>query len=169
MPNKAIALIDGPHITGVAKALGYTVDFKELLRLLRVFNGSQLVRAYYFTHVLADAEHDSVRPLVDWLTYNGYAVVERPVREDSSRRRETVVEMSVVALEVGPTVDSVVLFAGSEDLVPVVEALKRKGIVVTVVSSTGMKPAPIHDALRRAADDFIDLEEIRDSIERRVK
>lgn len=167
MPQKGIALIDGPHITSVAKALGYTVDFKELLRLLRVFKGYQLVRAYYFTPVLADAEHDSVRPLVDWLTYNGFAVVERPVREDSSRRREPSVEMSVVALEVGPTVDSVVLFAGNEDLVPVVEALKRKGVVVTVVSTIALKPAAIHDSLRRVADDFIDLDDIRQSIERR--
>ena len=144
-----------------AKAIGFDIDYK---RLLKEFQGqAYLLRAYYYTALIEDQEYSSIRPLIDWLDYNGYKVITKPVKEfvDSAGRRKVKgnmdIELAVDAMEIVEFVDHIVLFSGDGDFRSLVEALQRKGRKVSVVSTLQTQPPMIADDLRRQADHFIDL------------
>lgn len=147
------------------------MDYKNLLAHFR--RQGYLVRAYYYTALLESEEYSPLRPLVDWLGYNGYAVVTKPAKEftDANGRRRVKgsvdIEMAVDVLELAPHLDHVVLFSGDGDLRRLVEAVQRRGVRVSVVSTIRTQPAMIADELRRQADAFIDLAEIAEHVIRR--
>ncbi|AXS40247.1 NYN domain-containing protein [Breoghania sp. L-A4] len=161
-PREKVALfIDGANLYATAKALGFDLDYK---RLLKEFQGKgYLLRAYYYTALIEDQEYSSIRPLIDWLDYNGYKVVTKPVKEffDSSGRRKVKgnmdIELAVDAMEMAAHVEHIVLFSGDGDFRSLVEALQRRGRKVSVVSTLQTTPPMIADDLRRQADHFIDL------------
>ncbi len=164
--------IDGANFHATAKALGFDVDFK---RLLQEFQGrGTLRRALYYTTILEDQDHCSVRPLVDWLDYNGYTVVTKTTKEfvDASGRRKMRgsmdVELAVDAMEIAGYIDQMVLFSGDGDFRPLVKAVQRRGVRVTVVSTISSQPPMVADELRRQADVFIDLMELRTKVAREV-
>lgn len=132
----------------------------------------KLLRAFYYTALLENDEYSPIRPLVDWLNYNGFTMVTKPAKEftDSLGRRKVKgnmdIELTVDAMELAPYVDHVVLFSGDGDFRPLVEALQRKGVRVSVVSTIRSQPPMIADELRRQADNFIDLDELRDVVGR---
>jgi len=169
--TKKLALfIDGPNFFATAKALGIDVDYK---RVLKAFDESgTLVRAFYYTTVIEDQEYSSIKPLVDWLDYNGYSVVTKASKEfiDASGRRKFKgnmgVELAVNALDLAGQIDEMVLFSGDGDFRSLVEALQRRGGRVTVVSSVATQPPMVADELRRQADAFIDLDTLRTRIGR---
>jgi uncharacterized LabA/DUF88 family protein len=128
------------------------------------------VRALYYTAVLEDTEFASLRPLIDWLDYNGYTMVTKPAKEfvdDSGRRRvkgNMDVELAVDVMKLAPTLDHVVLFSGDGDFCALVAAVREKGKRVTVVSTLATQPVMIADTLRRQADQFLDLVDIESQI-----
>ena len=153
--------IDGANLYATTKTLGFDVDFK---RLLRSYNhNGRLIRAFYYTAMIEDQEYSSIRPLVDWLDYNGYRVVTKPTKEfvDSSGRRKIKgnmdIELAIDALELAPHIDEMILFSGDGDFRSLVEAMQRRGVRVIVVSTIQTQPPMIADELRRQADDFIDI------------
>src|ERR1700728_48559 len=169
VPGEKIALfIDGATLYATAKSLGFDIDYKRLLREFQ--SRGYLLRAFYYTAVIEDREYSSIRPLIDWLDYNGYTVVSKPAKEfdDGEGRRKIKrsmnVEIAVDALELSNHVDHIVLFSGDGDFRPLVEAVQRRGVHVTVVSPLSM----ISDELRRQADVFVDLIELKSSIERNL-
>jgi uncharacterized LabA/DUF88 family protein len=168
--NRAALFIDGPNLYGTAKALGFDVDYRRLLAEFE--RRCKLVRALYYTTIVDDQEYSSIRPLVDWLGYNGYAVVTKSAKEfvDSSGRRRTKgsmgIEIAVDAMQLAGCLDEVLLFSGDGDFRPVVEAIQRRGVRVTVVSTISTVPPMIADELRRQADAFVDLIDLKASIER---
>jgi hypothetical protein len=80
--------IDGANLYATAKSLGFDIDYKRLLKEYQ--NKGYLVRAFYYTALIEDQEYSSIRPLIDWLDYNGYRVVTKPTKEfvDSTGRRK---------------------------------------------------------------------------------
>ena len=159
-PRLAV-FIDGANLYAMTKALGFDLDYR---RLLREFGGwGYLVRASYYTTIVEDQEYSSLRPLIDWLDYNGYRVVTKPGREftDAAGRRKVRgsvdVEIAVDAMELAPHLDQVVLVSGDGDFRALVEALQRRGLRVTVVSTVSTASPMIADELRRQADEFLDL------------
>jgi uncharacterized LabA/DUF88 family protein len=168
---KRVALfVDGAAMHAAAKALGFDIDYK---RLLTAFECSgPILRAFYYTKIVEGQEHSSLRPLIDWLAYNGYTVVTKAVREfadpGGQRRIKTSmnVELCVNAMELAGYIDEMVLFSGDGDFCSLVEAMQRRGVLVTVVSSVASQPMMIADELRRQADVFVDLAELRSRIER---
>ena len=168
--DKIALFIDGPNLYAAAKALGFDIDYR---RLLKEFQGrGTLVRAYYYTAVIEDQEFSSIRPLIDWLGYNGFSVVTKATKEffDASGRRKVkgsmVVELAVDAMELAQHVDQIVLFSGDGDFRSLVEAVQRRGVRVTVVSTISTQPPMIADELRRQADVFTDLKELQSLIGR---
>ena len=131
-----------------------------------------LLRAFYYTALIEDQEYSSIRPLLDWLDYNGYTVVTKPAKEftDSTGRRKIKgnmdIELAVDAMEMADHIDHLVLFSGDGDFRPLVEAVQRKGMRVTVVSTISTQPPMIADELRRQADQFLDLAELQDKVGR---
>ena len=169
--NERVALfIDGVNNHSAAQALGFDIDYQRLLSLFR--GKGRLVRAYYYTALLETDEYSPLRPLVDWLGYNGYAVVTKPAKEftDATGRRRVKgsvdVEMAVDVLELAPHLDHVVLFSGDGDMRRLVEAVQRRGVRVSVVSTIRSTPPMVSDDLRRQADSFIELQELAPTISR---
>lgn len=163
--------IDGANLYSAAKGLEFDIDYKKLRNEVFASLG-RFVRVSYYTALLDDEEFSPLRPLVDWLDYNGYNVVTKPAKEytdGTGRRRwkgDMDVELAVDMLEAAPTIDHVVLFSGDGDFYTVVEALRRKGVQVTVVSTLKSNPPMVSDDLRRVADHFVDLDSLRPLIAR---
>jgi uncharacterized LabA/DUF88 family protein len=159
--DRIALFIDGANLYATAKTLGFDIDYR---RLLTEFQGrGTLVRAFYYTAIIEDQEFSSVRPLIDWLDYNGYTVVTKATKEfvDASGRRKVKgnmdIELAVDAMEIAQHVDQIVLFSGDGDFRSLVEAVQRRGVRVTVVSTISSHPPMIADELRRQADVFTDL------------
>ena len=170
-PDEKIALfIDGANLYATAKALGFDIDYKRLLREFQ--SRGNLLRAFYYTAVIEDQEYSSIRPLIDWLDYNGYTVITKPTKEfdDGEGRRKFKrnmhIEIAVDAMELAGKVDQIVLFSGDGDFRSLVEAIQRRGVRVTVVSTNASQPPMIADGLRRQADVFTDLVQLKSKIGR---
>jgi uncharacterized LabA/DUF88 family protein len=168
--SRIALFIDGANLYSTAKMLGFDLDFKRLLHEFQ--SRGELVRAFYYTAMFEDQEFSTLRPLVDWLDYNGYTVVTKPAKEftDASGRRKVKgnmdIELAVDAMEIAGHVDEIVLFSGDGDFRSLVEAVQRRGVRVTVVSTISIQPPMIADELRRQADVFIDLSELRSRLGR---
>lgn len=159
--ERTALFIDGANLYATAKTLGFDIDYKKLLREFQ--SKGRLIRAFYYTALVEDQEYSSIRPLIDWLDYNGYAVVTKPTKEfvDSMGRRKVKgnmdIELAVDAMEMAGTLDHMVLFSGDGDFRSLVEAVQRRGVRVSVVSTVTTQPPMVADELRRQADEFIDL------------
>ena len=173
--NKIALFIDGANLFATAKTLAFEIDFRRLLKEFE--SRATLVRAFYYTTILEDQEYSSIRPLIDWLDYNGYTVVTKATKEyiDASGHRKMKgnmdIELTVNAMELAEHIDEMILFSGDGAFRSLVEAMQRRGVRVTVVSTISTQPAMIADDLRRQADVFLDLRELqpriaRDSVER---
>jgi uncharacterized LabA/DUF88 family protein len=169
-PNHIALFIDGADLHATARTLGFDIDYK---RLLMEFGGrGSLLRAFYYTTISEDQEYSSLRPLTDWLSYNGYTVVTKAVKEftDASGRRKVKgnmdVELAVDAMELAGQIDQMVLFSGDGSFRSLVEAVQRRGVRVTVISTISSQPPMIADELRRQADVFTDLAELQSDLSR---
>jgi len=168
--DRLALFIDGSNLYAAAKSLGFDIDYK-LLRQEFMRRG-KLLRAFYYTALLESEEYSPIRPLVDWLNYNGFSMVTKPAREytDSLGRRKVKgnmdIELTVDALDLAPHMDHAVIFSGDGDFKPLVAALQRRGVRVSVVSTVRAQPPMIADELRRQADNFIELDELRSVIGR---
>ena len=170
-PNERVALfIDGANLYATAKALSFDIDYKRLLALFQ--KKGRLIRALYYTALIEEHDYSPIRPLIDWLDYNGYSIVTKPAKEftDASGRRKIKgnmdIELAVDVMEMIEHLDHVVLFSGDGDFRSLLEVVQRRGTRVTVVSTMATKPPMVADELRRQADQFIDLVELEDEIGR---
>jgi uncharacterized LabA/DUF88 family protein len=169
--NERVALfIDGANLYSAARALGFDIDYRRLLKVFR--EKGRLVRAYYYTALVEDQEYSPIRPLIDWLDYNGYTMVTKPTKEftDAMGRRKIKgnmdIELAIDVLEMAEHLDHVILFSGDGDFRKLLEAVQRKGVRVTVVSTIKSSPPMVADELRRQADHFLDLDRLCEEIER---
>jgi len=168
--EKIALFIDGANLYATTRTLGFDIDYKMLLKEFQ--SRGNLIRAFYYTALVEDQEYSSIRPLIDWLDYNGYRVVTKPTKEfvDSSGRRKVKgnmdIELTIDALELAPYIDNIVLFSGDGDFRSLVEALQRRGVRVTVVSTISTQPSMVADELRRQADEFIDIAHLVNKIGR---
>ncbi len=171
-PQERIGIfIDGSNLYAAARALNFDIDYK---RLLEYFSSEgRLIRAFYYTALFDDQEYSPIRPLVDWLDYNGYTMVTKPTKEftDAQGRRKIKgnmdIELAVDVLEMAENLDHIVIFSGDGDFRRLVEVVQRKGARVTVVSTVRSQPPMVADELRRQADYFIELKDIQSRISRR--
>ena len=169
-PNNIALFIDGANLHATGKTLGFDIDYKRLLKEFQ--SRGTLLRAFYYTAVIQDQEFTSIRPLIDWLDYNGFTVVTKLTKEfiDATGRRKVKgnmdIELAVDAMELAEHIDEMVLFSGDGDFRSLVEAVQRRGVHVTVVSTISSHPPMIADELRRQADVFTDLMELKSRIGR---
>lgn len=173
-PHDRTALfIDGANLHSTLKTLPFDIDYRKLLEAFQAHG--RFVRAYYYTALVEDQDFSPIRPLVDWLDYNGYALVTKTAKEFSDaagRRRfkgDMDVELAVGLVEAADYLDHAFLFTGDSDLVAAIAALQRKGVRVTVISSTRSNPPMASDEIRRAADTFVELMELAPLIAREAQ
>jgi uncharacterized LabA/DUF88 family protein len=168
--GKIAVFIDGANLYATTKALGFDIDYKRLLNEFQ--SRGTLLRALYYTAIIEDQEYSTVRPLIDWLDYNGYTVVTKAAKEfvePAGRRRlkgNMDIELAIDAMELAEHIDEMVLFSGDGDFRSLVAAMQRHGVRVTVISTIATQPPMIADELRRQADVFIDLRELQPRISR---
>src|SRR5215468_3761527 len=170
-PEERLAIfIDGANLYSAARGLAFDIDYKRLLDLFST--KGHLIRAFYYTALLEDQEYSPIRPLVDWLDYNGYTMVTKPTKEftDAFGRRKIKgnmdIELAIDVMEMAPFLDHIVLFSGDGDFRRLVEAVQHKGKRVSVVSTIRSTPPMVADELRRQADVFIELQELAPHIMR---
>ncbi|MGZ9108435.1 MAG: LabA-like NYN domain-containing protein [Micavibrio sp.] len=170
-PEEKLGLfIDGSNLYAAARTLDFDIDYKKLLRWAA--DQGRLVRAFYYTALIEDQEYSPIRPLVDWLDYNGYNMVTKPTKEfvDAQGRRKIKgnmdIELAIDMMEMADNLDHIMLFSGDGDFRRLLEAVQRKGVRVTVVSTVKTSPPMVADELRRQADHFLDLQELAPMIQR---
>lgn len=168
--EKLALFIDGSNLYAAAKALDFDIDYKLLLNWAA--SRGRLVRAFYYTALIEDQEYSPIRPLVDWLDYNGYSMVTKPTKEfiDAQGRRKIKgnmdIELAIDMMELADHVDHIMLFSGDGDFRRLLEAVQRKGVRVTVVSTVKSSPPMVADELRRQADHFFELDALAAHISR---
>ncbi|MBN8990108.1 MAG: NYN domain-containing protein [Rhizobiales bacterium] len=170
-PRQRLALfIDGAYLASAAAALGFETDFKRLLQAFRL-QGTMVRAAYYSAS--DDQPRAPLRPLLDWLAYNGYTVFGRKIRSypgpDGVRKKLPRIELEIVihAMDLSPRIDHMILFSANGDFRRLVAAVQRRGVRVTVVSTLHAPTLIVADELRRQADAFVELRDLRSSLERR--
>ncbi|MGH1456531.1 MAG: NYN domain-containing protein [Alphaproteobacteria bacterium] len=168
--EKTSIFIDGSNLYSAARSLDFDIDYKSLLKCFA--ERGQLVRAFYYTALVEDQDFSPLRPLVDWLDYNGYTMVTKPAKEftDAQGRKKIKgnmdIELAIDMMEMADKVDHIILFSGDGDFRRLIEAVQRKGTRVTVVSTLKSNPPMISDELRRQADHFLDLNDLAPHIQR---
>ena len=169
--NERIALfIDGANLYAAARSLDFDIDYKQLLNIFK--ESGKLIRALYYTALIEDHDYSPIRPLVDWLDYNGYSLITKPAKGflDTEGRRKIKgnmdIEIAVDAIEMCDQLDHIVLFSGDGDFRRLLESVQRRGTRVTVVSTMLSQPAMAADELRRQADFFIELNDLKEKIAR---
>ena len=170
-PSERIALfVDGSNLFAAARTLGFDIDYKALLN--EFASKGILVRALYYTALIEDQDFSPLRPLVDWLDYNGFTVITKPAKEyvDASGRRKIKgnmdIEIAVDVMTLADNVDHIVLFSGDGDFRRLIESVQRRGKRVTVVSTMKTQPSMVADELRRQADTFLELNDLAPVIAR---
>ncbi len=159
--ERLAVFIDGANLYAAAKSLDLEIDYRLLLEWIG--DQSRLVRAFYYTALMEDQEYSPIRPLIDWLDYNGFTMVTKPAKEytDSTGRRKVKgnmdIELAIDVMEIADNIDHIILFSGDGDFRRLVEAVQRKGVRVTVISTIKTQPAMVADELRRQADHFVEL------------
>ena len=132
--NKIALFIDGANLYATAKTLGFDIDYKRLLKEFQ--SRGTLLRAVYYTAIIEDQEYSSIRPLIDWLDYNGYTVVTKATKEfiDATGRRKVKgnmdIELAVDAMELAEHIDQMVLFSGG-----------TQRTALTIAQSTSLRPS----------------------------
>jgi len=171
LSEKTALFIDGSNFYAAAKSLGMDIDYAKMRA--HFARDARLIRAYYYTALPEDQEYSPLRPLIDWLDYNGYAVVSKLTREftdpETGKRRvkgNMDMEIALDMLRLAPQIDHAILFSGDGDFCRLLEDVQSLGVRVTVVSTTRTSPPMVADALRRMADEFVEMETIRDAITR---
>ncbi len=164
-PDERVAVfIDGANLYSTARGLAFDMDYKKLLEAFK--QRGLFIRASYYTALVEDQDFSPIRPLVDWLDYNGYTLVTKPAREftDATGRRrfkgDMDIEIAIDMMEAAAHADHLFLFSGDGDFAPLVHALRRKGVRISVVSTIRSNPPMAADELRRAADNFLDLADL---------
>lgn len=170
-PHERMALfIDGANLYSAAKSLGFDIDYRRLLEFF--ISKGQLVRALYYTALMEDQDYSPIRPLVDWLDYNGFTMVTKPAKvfTDSQGRRKVKgnmdIELAVDVMDIAEHVQHIIIFSGDGDFRSLIEAVQRKGVRVSVVSTVKSQPPMAADELRRQADNFIELADLQHAIGR---
>ncbi len=172
-PERAVIFIDGSNLYAAIRSLNFDFDYKKLLAYFR--SHYRLVRAYYYTALGDDQDYSPIRPLVDWLAYNGYTVITKPIKEyvdpitgHKRTKGNMDIEIAVGMLRMADHYDHAILFSGDGDFRCVVEEVQEMGKQVTVVSSLQTQPPMIADELRRQADTFLELNTIKDHLVRDI-
>jgi uncharacterized LabA/DUF88 family protein len=173
LPSERVALfVDGANLYSASRALGFDIDYRKMLAWFAA--RANLRRAFYYTALLETEEYSPLRPLTDFLMYNGYQVVTKPAKQFTDSQGRTRIkgnmdiELAIDMLEMAPHLDHAVLFSGDGDFRRLTEAVQRKGLRVTVASTIRVQPPMVADELRRQADQFLDLDDLKAEIARRT-
>jgi len=168
--EKLALLIDGHELSTLSYSLGFKIDYRKLR--MRFASSSRMMATKYYAAVDPHKLENPYIKLLDWLEYNGYRVHRKNIyvsEEEGGTSKVKVkgsvaVDISVDLVQLASQVDHIVLAGGHADYSYPITQAQRLGARVTLLGSLkaeGFRPA---DDLRRIADDFIELDDLRDEI-----
>ena len=161
--GRVAIFIDGSNLFYAALQLGVEIDYSKLL--YRLTAGARLLRAFFYTGV--DRTNEKQQGFLLWMRRNGYRVVAKDLVQlpDGSKKANLDVEIAVDLMALVGSYDTAVLVSGDGDLAYAVDAVSYRGARVEVVSLRSMTS----DSLINVADRYIDLEQIRDDVQKSSK
>jgi uncharacterized LabA/DUF88 family protein len=165
LANKRIALfIDGANFYVSTKVVGFDMDWKRFIEYYE--QQGDFIRAYYYSGIIprVEGEHDSMRGVLDWISYNRFQLRSKPAKVfiDPVTQRRTVkgnmdIEICIDAWNMAPHITDMYLFSGDGDFIPLVEKVQSQGVRVHVISTTDEKNSMCADGLRRQCDNYYEL------------
>ena len=158
--GRVAIFIDGSNLFYAALQLGVEIDYTKLLH--RLTAGSKLLRSFFYTGV--DRTNEKQQGFLLWMRRNGYRVIAKDLVQlpDGSKKANLDVEIAVDMMALVGSYDTAVLVSGDGDLAYAVNAVSYRGARVEVVSLRSMTS----DTLINVADWYIDLEHIKDDIQK---
>lgn len=152
--------IDGSNLFYAALQLGVEIDYTKLL--CRLTGGSRLLRSFFYTGV--DPSNEKQQGFLLWMRRNGYRVITKELIQlpDGSKKANLDVEIAVDMMALVGCYDTAILVSGDGDLAYAVDAVSYRGIRVEVVSLRSMTS----DSLINVADRYIDLDSIKEDIQK---
>jgi len=158
--GRVAIFIDGSNLFYAAMQLGMEIDYTKLL--CRLTAGSRLLRSFFYTGV--DRTNEKQQGFLLWMRRNGYRVVAKDLVQlpDGSKKANLDVEIAVDMMSLVGAYDTAILVSGDGDLAYAVDAVSYRGARVEVVSLRSMTS----DSLINVADRYIDLEQIKDDIQK---
>lgn len=158
--GRVAIFIDGSNLFYAALQLGIEIDYTKLL--CRLTGGSRLLRAFFYTGV--DRTNEKQQGFLLWMRRNGYRVIAKDLVQlpDGSKKANLDVEIAVDMMALVSSYDTAVLVSGDGDLAYAVNAVSYHGVRVEVVSLRAMTS----DSLINVSDRYIDLEQIREDIQK---
>ncbi|AUC60997.1 hypothetical protein AA637_07435 [Cyanobacterium sp. HL-69] len=161
--GRVAIFIDGSNLFYAALQLGVEIDYTKLL--YRLTAGAKLLRAFFYTGV--DRTNEKQQGFLLWMRRNGYRVIAKDLIQlpDGSKKANLDVEIAVDLMALVGSYDTAVLVSGDGDLAYAVDAVSYRGARIEVVSLRSMTS----DSLINVADRYIDLEQIREDIQKHRK
>lgn len=158
--DRVVILVDGSNLFYAASQLNLEIDYARLLAYLT--KNRRLVRAYFYTGV--DRSNEKQQGFLHWMRRNGYRVVTKDLVQlpDGSKKANLDIEIAIDMLTLAAYCDTIVLLSGDGDLTYAMNQISYQGVQTEVVSLRSMT----NDTLINVADSYIDLETIRQAIER---
>ena len=158
--GRVAIFIDGSNLFYAAMQLGVEIDYTKLL--WRLTGGSRLLRSFFYTGV--DRTNEKQQGFLLWMRRNGYRVIAKDLVQlpDGSKKANLDVEIAVDMMALVGSYDTAVLVSGDGDLAYAVDAVSYRGVRVEVVSLRSMTS----DSLINVADRYVDLEAIKEDIQK---
>lgn len=165
--NRLSIFVDGNNMFYAQQKNGWFFDPR---RVLEYFKNEQsettLINAFWYTGLKDPQDQRGFRDALISLGYTVRTKILKEYYDDASGRYSQKANLDIeIVVDMFNTVDQydrVVLFSGDGDFERAIELLRSKNTHITVVSTEGM----IARELRNATDRYIDLNDIRDQIEK---
>ncbi|MCL2935798.1 MAG: NYN domain-containing protein [Trichodesmium sp. St16_bin2-tuft] len=163
--NRLSIFVDGNNMFYAQQKNGWFFDPR---RVLEYFNKPEvkLINAFWYTGLKDPQDQRGFRDALISLGYTVRTKILKEYYDDVSGRYSQKANLDIeIVVDMFNTVDQydeVVLFSGDGDFERAIELLRSKNTHITVVSTEGM----IARELRNATDQYVDLNDIRDQIEK---
>jgi uncharacterized LabA/DUF88 family protein len=161
--GRVAIFVDGSNLFYAALQLNIEIDYTKLLA--RLTGGSRLLRSFFYTGV--DRTNEKQQGFLLWMRRNGYRVIAKDLIQlpDGSKKANLDVEIAVDMMALVGSYDTAVLVSGDGDLAYAVDAVSYRGVRVEVVSLRSMTS----DSLINVSDRYIDLENVKEEIQKTPK
>ena len=164
--NRLSIFVDGNNMFYAQQKNGWFFDPRRVLDYFKGEQNTMLVNAFWYTGLKDPQDQRGFRDALISLGYTVRTKILKEYYDDSSGRYSQKANLDIeIVVDMFNTVDQydkVILFSGDGDFERAIELLRSKNTHITVVSTEGM----IARELRNATDRYIDLNDIRDQIEK---
>jgi len=151
--------IDIQNVQETFERQGKEVRYDALHRNVILQNKGDDYEYKFIAFVPFKRDDERRQRLIDALSFQGYRVVAKPVRErvDGSVKANMDIEITLEILSMAEYLEHVILITGDGDFVALVDWLSKRGKRITVI---GLGRGYTSVELIRASDEYYNMDEI---------